>query len=145
MEVRPKPGLVIRYDFLWKDDRDAGLVYGRKDRPCVVVLASEPGENRACQVLVCAITHAPPASDNLAVEIPHKVAQHLGLDDDRMWIKTDQVNVFLWEEGRLPFGVTPARKGKWAFGILPYQLVKLAFDQVRQHSREQTIAVVERE
>lgn len=44
-----------------------------------------------------------------------------------------------------PIGVTPARKGNWAFGVLPSQLAKAAFDQVRQHSREQTIAVVERE
>ena len=145
MEVRPTPGLVIRYDFLWKDDHDAGLVHGQKDRPCVIILVSKPREDGASQVVVCAITHVPPDPDTPAVEIPHKVARHLNLDDDRMWIKTDQVNVFLWQEGRLPFGVTPARKGNWAFGVLPSQLAKAAFDQVRQHSREQTIAVVERE
>jgi len=143
--VEPTPGLVIRYDFLWKDDHDAGLVHGRKDRPCTIILVSEPRENDAREVIVCAISHMPPDRDAAAVEIPHKVAQHLGLDDERMWIKTDQVNVFQWEEGRLPFGVTPAREGEWSFGVMPFQLAKAAFDQVRERSQEQTIAVVPRE
>jgi hypothetical protein len=143
--IKPTPGLVIRYDFLWKDDHDTGLVQGRKDRPCTVVLVSEPRDENAREVVVCAISHTPPDPDTPSVEIPYKVTQHLGLDDDRMWIKTDQVNVFRWEEGRLPFGVTPARKGEWSFGVMPYQLAKAAFDQVSERSREQTIVIVKRE
>ena len=62
-----------------------------------------------------------------------------------MWIKTDQVNVFCWEEGHLPFGVVPAHKGQWSFGVMPYQLAKKAFEQVRERSREQAIKIVKRE
>jgi hypothetical protein len=29
----PKPGLVIRYSFLWSHEADAGAVEGAKDRP----------------------------------------------------------------------------------------------------------------
>ena len=29
--------MVIRYDFLWKEDEKAGHVEGRKDRPCLIL------------------------------------------------------------------------------------------------------------
>ena len=35
----PKPGLVIRYSFLWSHERDRGAIEGSKDRPCAIVLA----------------------------------------------------------------------------------------------------------
>jgi hypothetical protein len=107
--LEPEPGLVIRYDFLWKQERDAGLEYGRKDRPCAVVLVSKPRGNGNRLVAVCPITHTPPADAHQAVVIPLKVAQHLGLDDNRSWIRTNTVNTFTWETGRIPFGITPAK------------------------------------
>lgn len=35
----PKPGLVIRYGFLWSDERAGGAVEAAKDRPCAIVVA----------------------------------------------------------------------------------------------------------
>ena len=35
----PRPGLVIRFSYLWKPEADAGRVEGVKDRPCAIVLA----------------------------------------------------------------------------------------------------------
>jgi DNA invertase Pin-like site-specific DNA recombinase len=37
--IEPKPGLVVRYDFLWKEEQRAGIEDG-KDRPCAIVLTS---------------------------------------------------------------------------------------------------------
>ena len=36
----PKPGLVIRYDYLWADDAAAGRDAG-KDRPACLIAASD--------------------------------------------------------------------------------------------------------
>jgi len=35
----PKPGLVIRYSFLWNNEKAKGTVEGSKDRPCAIVVA----------------------------------------------------------------------------------------------------------
>ena len=140
--LEPKPGLVIRYDFLWKEEQTAGREDGVKDRPCVIILAAEPDKNGRRRVILCPITHAPPAANESGVEIPVKVARHLGLDDQRCWIKTHQVNALEWDEGRLPFGVSPARPGEWAFGELPFALASQAFDQVRANA--DILAVVKR-
>ena len=106
MTLAPEPGLVIRYDFLWQADEATGVEYGLKDRPCVVILVSSPRDDNARDVIVCPISHTPPDAETPAVEIPYKVARYLRLDPGRMWITTRQVNVFRWEDGRIP---APAR------------------------------------
>ena len=45
MYFDPKPGLVIRYDFLWKEEECTGLIDGRKDHPCAIIVATKPKED----------------------------------------------------------------------------------------------------
>jgi len=144
MALDPKPGLVIRYDFLWKEEERAGRNQGMKDRPCAIILATKPKEDGSREVVLCPITHSPPQGKESGVEIPAKVARHLGLDDARSWIKTHQVNTVTWEADRLPYGVTPAHPGAWSFGQLPQALGRQAFNQVRERSQEQSLAQVRR-
>ena len=144
MAIDPKPGLVIRYDFLWKEEQRAGREEGAKDRPCAIILASRLGEDGSRDVVLCPITHAPPRKEETAVEIPHKVARHLGLDDARSWIKTDQINTVHWQKDRVPYGVTPVRAGQWTYGTLPQQLGKQAFAQVRDKSQQKALQNVRR-
>jgi len=33
---------------------------------------------------------------------------HLNLDDRRSWIKTHEVNAFIWNDDYIPFGITKA-------------------------------------
>jgi hypothetical protein len=143
MGVTPEPGLVIRYDFLWKDEARTGREEGAKDRPCAVVLATRPKDGRR-EVVLCPITHAPPRPGETAVEIPYKVARYLQLDSDRMWIKTHEVNTLQWEEGQLPYGVSRARPDAWTFGMLPQALGRRMFEQVRENSRRQALGIVAR-
>ena len=142
MSVTPEPGLVIRYDFLWKDEARTGREEG-KDRPCAVVLATRP-QNGQREVVLCLITHTPPRTGETAVEIPYKVARYLKLDSDRMWIKTHEVNRLQWEEGQIPHGVSRARPDAWAFGMLPKALGGRMFEQVRENSRRQALEIVTR-
>jgi len=108
--IEPKPGLVIRYDFLWKEEKQAGIEEGGKDRPCAIVLTMNEKPDGSKDVLLCAITHSPPSQNETTLEIPPKVALHLGLDHSRSWIKTDQINRLQWEKGRILPGVTPGKK-----------------------------------
>ena len=145
MSFEPKPGLVIRYDFLWKEEERAGHTEGRKDRPCAIILATSPKEDGSRDVILCPITHAPPLDGESAVEVPYKMARHLSLDDDRCWIKTRQVNTVVWEKDHLPFGVVPAHTGQWVFGQLHHALGKQAFEQVLENSRNKILENVRRE
>jgi hypothetical protein len=61
------------------------------------------GDRGACanatrrkQVAVAPITHSPPHDMSVAVEIPLRVKEHLGLDSERSWIMLNEVNVFRW-------------------------------------------------
>ncbi|MDX2222476.1 MAG: type II toxin-antitoxin system PemK/MazF family toxin [Rhodospirillaceae bacterium] len=115
-----------------------------KDRPCAVVLVVAGARDRPRRVVVCPITHSPPDDPQTAVAIPPRVAGHLGLDQRRSWIRTHQVNVFEWKEGLIPFGVSPARPGRWSFGQLPYALGKAVFDQVLALSRKKRLVRITR-
>ena len=114
----PQPGLVISYAYLWSDEADRGLVEGRKDRPCALIVAIEhPEKALRKQVAVVPITHAPPRDPNVAIEIPRRVKEHLGLDGERSWIVLDEFNVFTWPG----FDLRPIkdRGGRVDYGFLP--------------------------
>lgn len=145
MTFEPKAGLVIRYDYLWKQEKDAGQEHGVKDRPCAIVLTYAELENGSKEVVLCAITHTPPNKGESAVQIPPAVAKQLGLDHAQSWIKTSEVNMFNWEKGRIPHGITPAQKDEWTFGMIPQGLGKQAFDQVQEKIRDRTLQKVRRD
>lgn len=122
----PAPGLVIRYSYLWRAEHLEGREEGQKDRPCAVVAAirTEAGEQR---VLVLPITHAEPAAEAAAIEIPAVVKVRLGLDEQRSWIVILEYNEFIWpgpDLRRAPGG----DDSSVAYGMLPPGL----FQAVRQ-------------
>lgn len=121
---QPAPGLVISYAYLWRREHQAGQQEGRKHRPCVIVLAVQKSESTT-QVTVAPITHKSPLSDREFLEIPLRVKQALGLDDDRSWVILDEVNQFAWPG----YDLRPiaGKTGEVAYGFLPPRL----FDQIR--------------
>ena len=122
----PEVGLVIRYDFLSSHERDRARAAGAKERPCVIVTAVVREADGRRDILVAPITHAPPRPDTAALEIPARVARHLGLDDERGFIIADEANSLSWDDP----GIVPAVPGKrWAYGRLPkalYEAVRAA-------------------
>jgi hypothetical protein len=117
----PKQGLVIRYSYLWHHESMSGHEEGRKDRPCAVIIAAKDG-----RVAVAPITHTPPAADTRALEIPAQLGRQLGLDDERSWIVTDEVNVFRWPGE----DIRPAARDSWEFGQLPPSFTKTIVSDV---------------
>jgi len=61
----------------------------------VVVLAIEEKADRL-RVLVAPVTHSAPDAPAMAVEMPANVKRDLGLDRERSWIMTSEVNSFRW-------------------------------------------------
>ena len=111
----PRPGLVIRYDYLWAHEAEHGQDQG-KDRPSCLVAASD-NVMRPRYVVLLPITHTPPAGDAVGVEIPAKVKQSIGLDDAPSWVIISEHNIDEWPNGGL--SPVPGKGAGFAYGFIP--------------------------
>lgn len=134
----PRPGLVIRYDYLWAGEAAKGRRQG-KDRPaCIVAATDDPIRPR--YVVLLPITHTPPAGDTVGIEIPPKVKRALGLDHARSWVIVSEHNVDEWPNGGL--SPVPGRPDLFAYGFIPPRLfarIKLTFLDLARGRRTETV------
>lgn len=112
----PEPGMVISYAYLWRYEHEAGHDEGRKNRPCVIVLSVEH-KNESRSVTVAPITHRQPADATTGLELPPRIKQHLGLDNEKSWVILSEVNQFVWPGFDLQ--PVPGAKNKFDYGFLP--------------------------
>jgi hypothetical protein len=124
----PRPGLVIRYSYLWQREQAAGREEGVKDRPCAIVVAVDNPDGEKT-VYVLPVTHSPPTDPQDAVELPQATKARLGLDSERSWIVVSEGNSFVWPgpDLRFPRGEGPESA---AYGMLPpalFNIVKQRF------------------
>jgi len=87
---------VLCFAYLWAREAATGQEEGLKDRPVVVVLATQETGDRL-RVLVAPVTHSAPDDAATAIEIPTTVKRDLGLDRERSWIMTNEINSFRWQ------------------------------------------------
>ncbi len=122
----PKPGLVIRFGFLWSHEQDGGAEEASKDRPCAIVVATRRDASGDVRTIVAPITHRPPVDPLDSIEIPPATCRLLGLDAGRHWLRLDELNRFTWPGYDLR--QIPGKDGVYAYGMLPPGL----FEQLRQ-------------
>ena len=132
----PKPGLVVRYDYLWADEAAAGRDVG-KDHPACLIAASDSTATPRF-IVILPITHTPPRDETAAVEIPSKVKRAIGLDDVPSWVIVSEHNVDEWPNG----GLAPirGRQGVFSYGFIPpglFAQIKTKFLELAQlgHTR----------
>jgi hypothetical protein len=134
----PKPGLVIRYDYLWTREAAAGRDQG-KERPACLVAAMDPAVSPRF-VVILPITHTTPGKDTVGIEIPAKVRQAIGLDDAPSWIILSEHNVDEWPNGGL--APLPGRPGDFSYGFIPPRLFAQVKDKFLElHRRNQSPGV----
>ena len=115
----PQLGLVISYGYLWRREHHSGQREGRKDRPCVIVLAVDRGATGTI-VTVVPVTHSEPKDPLVAIELPQPVKRHLGLDSERSWVIVDEGNRFVWPGFDLR--LVPRSNSRYDYGFLPPRL-----------------------
>ncbi|MDR3507002.1 MAG: growth inhibitor PemK [Caulobacteraceae bacterium] len=113
----PRPGLVIRYSYLWRREALEGREEGVKDRPCAIVLAIK-NDGEEATVYVLPITHVAPSRPEEAVELPGPTKARLGLDAERSWVVVTEGNSFVWPGPDLRF-VQGEGADSIAYGRLP--------------------------
>jgi hypothetical protein len=127
----PEPGLVIRFNYLWRREQLAGGENARYPRPCAVVLMLRRDVDGTLLVLVAPITHSPPVGEVSALRLPERVKAYLGLDAEPSWIVVDEVNEFAWPG----FDLEPNAAGEIAYGFLPpklyEQMKRMILEQIR--------------
>lgn len=138
----PQPTDVLSYVYLWAREAEGGRDEGSKERPVVVVLATEEA-GAGTAVTVAPVTTKRPGLSDVAVEMPAAVRAHLGLGDAPCWIVASELNRFLWPGPDL----RPVRARGAAlmpyYGKVPAKLV----EQLRERYREigaASLAVVQR-
>jgi hypothetical protein len=128
--AEPRPGLVIRYAYLWRDEARGGREEGLKDRPCVIVLAVQDVDGQRI-VTVAPLTHSPPRTAGEAVEVPAETKRRLGLDEARSWVVATEVNQFIWPGPDL----RRVRGRGWDYGFAPAALLRQLREQMIAYRR----------
>jgi len=136
----PKPGLVIRYDYLWSREAAAGRDQG-KERPACLVAASD-SSLRPRFVVILPITHAPPGDDTAGIEIPARVGQALGLDEAPSWVVVSEYNVDEWPNGGL--APLPGRPDVFSYGFIRPRLFARVKDKFLELSGQRQSSGVRR-
>lgn len=128
----PKPGLVLRYDYVWTHEAAIGQDQG-KTRPTCLVAATDTLV-RPRYVLLLPITRTPPSGDTIGIEIPAKVKRTIGLGDAPSWVIVSEHNIDEWPNGGL--SPVPGRRGEFSYGFIPPAL----FAQIKARFLELTRA-----
>ncbi len=138
----PRPGLVIRYSYLWQREAARGQEEGVKDRPCAIVLAVKSDEGETT-VYALPITHSAPVVADDALELPWATKDRLGLDGERSWIVLSEANVFSWPGPDL----RPLRGSgpeSAVYGMLPPSLMQIVRDRFVTLARSRRAAAIKR-
>lgn len=135
----PQPGQVVRYAYLWWNEARMGRQEGTKDRPCSVVLTRTTSAGHTV-AYVLPITHTPPLGDEDGVEIPQATKRRLGLDAERSWIITTELNRFTWPGP----DIRPTAAGGYVYGYLPEKLMHVVLQKVRKNARDKRLKTVPR-
>jgi hypothetical protein len=136
-----RPGLVFRYEYVWKRQELAGQTAGEKERPACVVLAISGGAGER-RVLIVPITTQEPGGDIPAMEIPPAVKCHLGLDAGRpSWIILNEANLDSWPTPDMR--PIPGQPGRFEYGLLPLRMVNAIREAIRVALSEKRLACVD--
>ena len=107
---------VILYSYLWRHEAARGEDSGRKDRPCLVLAATET--RAGLRVITAPITTKHHESGQLVV-LPPRVARHLGLEPG-CGVVCNDLNRFIW----VGADVRILPNGTPYFGQMPGRLVE---------------------
>jgi len=138
-DLEPEIGLVIRHTYLWWNEARAGRDEGRKDRPCVIIHL-RINEHQELETYICPVTHTPPEIPEKAMEISSATKARLGLDVERSWIITTEVNRFIWPGPDL----RSVPSGGYSYGSLPGAMTRELITQVKANAQDRSLRIVAR-
>ena len=93
---KPCPGLVVGYDFLFREQADAGMENASKPHPAAIVIVAK--QEIQTRVSLVAISHSPPSPEHARHYLKLRPAEcvQMGLDSGDHWINLRDINSFDW-------------------------------------------------
>lgn len=93
---KPRPGLVIGYDFLFREQAAAGMENANKPHPSAIVIVTEKGVQT--RVSLVAISHSPPSPSEaqFRLKLTPSECREMGLDKGDHWVNLRDINSFDW-------------------------------------------------
>jgi hypothetical protein len=91
-------------------------------------------------VVLLPITHLPPGTDTVGVEIPGKVKQAIGRDDAPSWVIVSEHNIDEWPNAGL--SPIPGRPGTFSYGFIPpglFTQIKASFLELARKNRSDAV------
>jgi hypothetical protein len=112
---KPRPGLVVGYDFLFREQADAGMENAGKPHPAAIILVVR--QDVQVRVSLLAISHSPPSPNDAAFRLKLTSAEcrEMGLDTKDHWINLRDINAFDWPGYDL---VRSAPGGAFVYGAM---------------------------
>lgn len=92
------------------------------------------------EVYIAPITHSPPEVPEKAVVIPSATKARLGLDSERSWIITTEVNRFIWPGP----DIRSVPSGAMTYGQLPAAMTRDVIQQIKANAQDRSVATMER-
>jgi hypothetical protein len=133
--IKPHPGMVVHYEYLWHSEHESGLEDGHKARRCIVI----DDENGI--VTVSPITHKQPAKIMDGIEIPENVKTLLNMDQDRSWVICTEVNRFSWVGPDLK---NIPRKKSFVHGTIPNSFYQKVLQRISYNSEGGVLKTIAR-
>jgi len=133
----PKPGLVIRYAFLWQHEAARGQEEAAKDRPCAIAVALK-AEHGRLRVVVAPITHAAPGGRRPRRSRSPGDEAAAGARSRALLDHADQLNSFDWPGPDLRPVPAPGEVGarRFAYGYLGPATTAAMLDAIRAQRRQ---------
>ena len=140
--VDPKPGMVVRYGYLWARQARMGQDNGEKFRPSLILAVRNEEDKKV--VYVAPITHTAPFYPEESILIPMVTKARLGLDSEKSWIMANEVNKFEWpgvDISRVPDRVQHSQ----FYGFVPGELLQQARDKMKEMNLQHRFNTVARD
>jgi hypothetical protein len=97
--------------------------------------------HRELEVYIAPVTHTPPVRPERAIDVPAATKTRLGLDHERSWIITTEVNRFIWPGPDL----RPVPGGGDCYGLLPAKMAIELVRQIKNNAQDSTLRIVGRD
>lgn len=112
---KPRPGLVVGYDFLFREQADVGIENASKPHPAAIILVVN--QDVRTRVSLVAISHSPPSPSEAPyrLELTPAERREMNLDSGKHWINLRDINSFDWPGYDL---VRSAPGGAYIFGSM---------------------------
>ena len=136
------PGLIVRYEYVWKRRAVTGDEAADKDHPACIVATFRREGRAEDYVVYLPISHSAPRDGETGLEIPRGVRRAAGLDDAPQWVLVSECNIDAWP---LDLRSLPRRPGIYQYGHLPPAFFNLVRDRFVALYRERTVGVVDRD